>query len=816
MRATLFPLLSLLLGSFAAMAQQAAGPMQALPASVNSAGGEHSPVISIDGSTLWYLRDDKRQNVGENNAVDIWVSYRLPSGGWSRGVNMGAPINSRQANHLLAVNASGNRLYLRQEDENGQEHFYYSQREGRHWTGPFLLPTADTFHLGPYSTLSTGPDDQVMILSQAATDQPQQYDLYFSLRDPWGVWSRPVSLGSAINTPGQERKVVLAPDGRTLYFSSNGYHDRDDTDIYVSLRRGEGWTEWSDPVPLGAPFSSPEDDDDHFALSAAADYLYFSRDTAAGRPNLFRAPLPDEFSPQGVCLVRGEVPPALMAHAEDLVIHYFPEENTPERPKTLYVEPSGHFSTILSHRGGQGLLLAWQPGYFPQSYQLPDTTVDLQMLDRESERLIAGLEEDRSYQNREEDIIQSYGRLAEVEKQILDIDQQLSQLNNPPPEWWPSLDPSLLQRPAMQAIEERYHPYFSGQAANGLETTVAPDSLAEVSLRMERVRRRFLRAREQDEQGGELPPLDTDPLPAEEEIGNFASLCQVYWNLRMLRETPRIRYRLEREMLETMLREEEREKRPDATKLLALQARQATVSERIEDLEGRPPMPLPEVPEWRDSLRNDLAQQLDPILRESLEEALKPRLEEYILLSRRKYNRNRQRQVLQDELDQLLATQIQQEQEAMERVPPDTFALLVEPPPYDSMYREQRVRVDLQPFGLGTVHLARGIQFYANSAMLQPNSYEELDFLVQLLKDHPTLGLSITCHTHSLVTHVKAQSLTKSRARTLSDYFENQGIPAYRLRFRGIGKLEPLRSGSSPHALRTNQRIAVRVFLAAG
>ena len=52
----------------------------------------------------------------------------------------------------------------------------------------------------------------------------------------------------------------LSDNDDTLYFSSNGFGGFGDADIFYSLRNGNSWDSWSEPVNLGSVINSPKFD----------------------------------------------------------------------------------------------------------------------------------------------------------------------------------------------------------------------------------------------------------------------------------------------------------------------------------------------------------------------------------------------------------------------------------------------------------------------------------------------------------------------------------------------------------------------------
>ena len=95
--------------------------------------------------------------------------------------------------------------------------------------------------------------------------------IYFSSEDADGIrniymteyqdtlWSCPALLNEHLVSPGDEIYPMLSPDGRTLYFASEGLYGIGGYDIYMSEWSDED-NDWSVPVNMGFPYSSPADD----------------------------------------------------------------------------------------------------------------------------------------------------------------------------------------------------------------------------------------------------------------------------------------------------------------------------------------------------------------------------------------------------------------------------------------------------------------------------------------------------------------------------------------------------------------------------
>ncbi|MEL7006632.1 MAG: OmpA family protein, partial [Bacteroidota bacterium] len=82
-------------------------------------------------------------------------------------------------------------------------------------------------------------------------------DIYLSNKIDEKNWSRPVKLGTNINTGRDEFAPFIAPDNKTMYYSSN----RKDmgiggADIYKVTRKDDTWLNWTDPVNVGRPLNT--------------------------------------------------------------------------------------------------------------------------------------------------------------------------------------------------------------------------------------------------------------------------------------------------------------------------------------------------------------------------------------------------------------------------------------------------------------------------------------------------------------------------------------------------------------------------------
>jgi outer membrane protein OmpA-like peptidoglycan-associated protein len=138
------------------------------------------------------------------------------------------------------------------------------------------------------------------------TRQGKEQDIYKSELKENGEWTEPVKLSSTINTPYREESVFIHPDGRTLYFSSNGHPGMGGLDIFYSRKQEDG--SWSEPKNLGYPINT-HDQENSLLVSPDGTHAYFGSDREGGYGglDLYRFELPDSVRADPVTYLRGKL-----------------------------------------------------------------------------------------------------------------------------------------------------------------------------------------------------------------------------------------------------------------------------------------------------------------------------------------------------------------------------------------------------------------------------------------------------------------------------------------------------------------------------
>ncbi|MFC4231706.1 OmpA family protein [Parasediminibacterium paludis] len=121
----------------------------------------------------------------------------------------------------------------------------------------------------------------------------------------------------------------------------------------------------------------------------------------------------------------------------------------------------------------------------------------------------------------------------------------------------------------------------------------------------------------------------------------------------------------------------------------------------------------------------------------------------------------------------------------------------------DSIYKED---IYLQPIELNKITTLNNIQFENNSYQLKAVSKIELDKLLQLLTDNPTIKIEVDGHTDNVGKAEDNLKLSTNRAKTVVDYLIEKGIAPQRLQYKGFGATKPLADNATEAGRSTNRR----------
>jgi len=120
--------------------------------------------------------------------------------------------------------------------------------------------------------------------------------------------------------------------------------------------------------------------------------------------------------------------------------------------------------------------------------------------------------------------------------------------------------------------------------------------------------------------------------------------------------------------------------------------------------------------------------------------------------------------------------------------------------------------IELKNIKKGSKIALRNIFFDVGKSTLRTESNTELDRLVKLLKDVPSLKIEISGHTDNTGSESLNKKLSQDRAQAVVNYLQGKGISASRLTAKGYGSAEPIASNKTAEGRQENRRTEFKII----
>lgn len=256
---------------------------------------EYKPFLSLDGTELIFTRRVHGQE-------DFYVSH-LKDTVWSEAKPI-IELNTEGNEGAHAISLDGKwMIYTRCDVPNRYKScdLYISRKKNGKWEEANYMDICNTEAWESQASFS--PDGNSIYFSSARSGNR---DIYYITRVE-NKWSEVQNLGNIINTDGNEESPFIHPDGRSLYFMSNAHAGLGGMDLFLSKMQSDG--KWSKPINLGSAINSPKDEGGLF-VDRAGEYAYFSKTEKKGNEldsDIYRFLLPAAFKPEPINYVRIKV-----------------------------------------------------------------------------------------------------------------------------------------------------------------------------------------------------------------------------------------------------------------------------------------------------------------------------------------------------------------------------------------------------------------------------------------------------------------------------------------------------------------------------
>ncbi|MEO5569688.1 MAG: OmpA family protein [Bacteroidia bacterium] len=261
-----------------------------LGTAVNTKFPEYTPLISADESLLFFTsrRDDTYGgDVDQRDQLffeDIYFSSKV-NDKWTTPKNLGPPVNTWSHDAAAGLSPDGHTLIVFKGDKNSGDILISKLVKGYFTKPEDAGKNINTkFH---ESAACLSPDGNTLFFVSDKPGGKGGRDIYKSKwNDVKKEWIQAENLGDTINTPYDEEGVFMHPDGRTLYFASQGHTSMGGYDIFYTTLNENG--AWNIPTNIGYPINTP-DDDVFFVVSASSKHGYYAsiRKEGSGEKDLY-------------------------------------------------------------------------------------------------------------------------------------------------------------------------------------------------------------------------------------------------------------------------------------------------------------------------------------------------------------------------------------------------------------------------------------------------------------------------------------------------------------------------------------------------
>jgi len=227
-------------------------PAKNLGNNINTPADEYLPALTGDGKWLVFTSN----LYGEN----ILVAQQKDGNSWTKARSISKAINTPRNEAMAKITVCGRTVYFSAcawENVEGGCDVYEADFDALSEFGIVdeVKPTKGINSKKWDSQPAISCDGKTMFFASNREGGQGGTDLWMSTIGKDGIWNPPVNLGPTINTKGDEEAPYIAPDGMTLYFSSDGHPGFGDADIFRTIM--EDKNKWTKPENIGLSVNSP-------------------------------------------------------------------------------------------------------------------------------------------------------------------------------------------------------------------------------------------------------------------------------------------------------------------------------------------------------------------------------------------------------------------------------------------------------------------------------------------------------------------------------------------------------------------------------
>ncbi|MBN1198312.1 MAG: OmpA family protein [Bacteroidales bacterium] len=284
---------------------------------ISSPENEYLAILSPDNQIALFTREKKI--LPDRNSLlktagykeKFMFSIRDYRGSFPEGEEMPEPFNINDNEGGPTLTADNNLLYYTVCQYDKVNHYlncdiYYSEYKNDEWQEIKNAGSRINKPTSWESQPSISTDGTVLFFVSDRPGGYGGYDIYKATRNSNGEWGSPVNMGPLINSSGNEKSPFIHPDGKTLYFSSDGWMGMGGYDVFYTRLQDDGT--YRKPENLGYPINSPEDEVGFFVSTDGTRGFYASNKLKEhGGWDLYSFDLYDKARPEKVLFIKGRV-----------------------------------------------------------------------------------------------------------------------------------------------------------------------------------------------------------------------------------------------------------------------------------------------------------------------------------------------------------------------------------------------------------------------------------------------------------------------------------------------------------------------------
>jgi outer membrane protein OmpA-like peptidoglycan-associated protein len=112
----------------------------------------------------------------------------------------------------------------------------------------------------------------------------------------------------------------------------------------------------------------------------------------------------------------------------------------------------------------------------------------------------------------------------------------------------------------------------------------------------------------------------------------------------------------------------------------------------------------------------------------------------------------------------------------------------------------------------GSVIPLNNLIFEITKSKIEPESYAQLDNVVEMMVEYPKMVIQLEGHTDFLGNDKKNLKLSQDRVEAVKEYLVKKGISKSRVKTAAYGGTRPLSREDTPEAHRLNRRVELRIL----